>query len=271
MPESHLKLIVFCEGDTEYYTLKDFLSPYWTKRFKSCKPINMGGNAKLKNRFLQDAKDFLEDPNNYVLCLVDLFEEPFQLSKTPVTHAENYELIRKFMYFGIPETQRERFGGFPVMMELETWLLADSDVMAYIGKKCPIAPENIEHPAEFLKGAWQTDPTRSWTKGDTVLKLYRRASAERVYQDNCPHFNQIADWITGKITSAPLQPPSVHETQNREFQALEQTIEEKRKLRDQADDKALTSGLLEDLRRSEQLDAEIKSLEQQLNDLLSKF
>ena len=131
-------LLILCEGETERRVIKAFLKPYWEQRFDSAEVIAYEGNGDLKRHFAKDTQDQLaSDPGSSVLCLVDLYEEPFKvyaLSKMSVE--QGFQAVQSYMYGAVDHRFHPRFGAFPVVMEIETWLLADDNSMQLIvGKR----------------------------------------------------------------------------------------------------------------------------------------
>lgn len=206
-------LLILCEGDTEAEVLKPFLRPFWEIRFDKADVLHYGGNGELKRNFKADTELYLtQRQDSSVLCLMDLFNEPFNIySSSSMSVAEGFEAVQRFMYAQITPTLRHRFAAYPVVMEIETWLLADPMIQTYLGQDIP-NPETIAHPCGFLEQLYRLRNHKYKKKSDGK-KLFDRASATRVYEDTCPHFNQLADWLKNA-------PPAPAPPANQEIAAL---------------------------------------------------
>jgi hypothetical protein len=194
-------LLVLCEGDTEKRILEFFLKYYWQQRFQTIEILQYSGNGELKTNFKQDAETQMsQESDSAVLCLVDLYEEPFKLYQpSQMTVEEGFKLVQQFMYSQIKSNFHLRFGAFPVVMEIETWLLADSTIQKHLGENL-LEPEQIEHPSAYLK---QIYGLRNKTYGKITdgVSLFGKAHVKRVYDDNCPHFQQLIEWL--------IHPPTI--------------------------------------------------------------
>ena len=128
-------LYIFCEGHTEEAVLKNFLRPYWSKRFLDCEVIRYDGAGDLKVNFAADAtRELRTEPDAAVLCLVDLYEEPFGVyDKKRMSIEKGFDTVRRQLQGRIDPELWPRFGAFPVVMEPETWLLADEQIQRKIG------------------------------------------------------------------------------------------------------------------------------------------
>jgi hypothetical protein len=184
-------LYIFCEGHTEKAVLGRFLHHYWSFRFSACEVRRYDGNGDLRTKFALEAiMELKAEPNSSVLCLVDLYEEPFEVyDKNRMTHEEGFEAVRNQLLGQIDIKYHDRFGAFPVVMELETWILADPQFQSRIGNNY-LTPESIEHPAQELE-RWKSN----YNKKIDGVDLFNRASAKRVYADNCPHFKLMIEWL----------------------------------------------------------------------------
>ncbi|MDX1992416.1 MAG: DUF4276 family protein [bacterium] len=179
------ELFIICEGHTEANTLKAFLRPYWSKRFDDCQILRRDGNQDVITKLREDVEIALNGyPENAVLCLIDLYEEPFGVYKREMTREEGFRKVKERLEALVAPQFHTRFGAFPVVMEVETWLLVDLDYSS---------PEEVERPAKELK---KLKP--NYNKGIDGSRLFRSASAQRVYDDNCPHFKLMIDWLVAE-------------------------------------------------------------------------
>lgn len=200
-------LLILCEGVTERRVLKSFLNPYWSVRFQTVEIQSYDGNQELRLNFKADAeKQLSTEPDSCVLCLVDLYEEPFRLyDPQSMTIEEGFDRIRDYMYVQVDARFHSRFGSFPVAMEIETWLLADPNVQQHLGITNPISyPETEKHPFSYLEKIYQ-GRNQQYGKVNDGITLFRKADAQRVYADNCPHFNQMIDWLVSKPPDAKAE------------------------------------------------------------------
>jgi hypothetical protein len=195
-----MELLVIFEGDTENAVLLNFLRPYIPEPYRrSVIPFNMKGNTTLKRDYAKASHDHLRAAkSNIVLCLVDLFEQPFKVNVSPDNLEEHVHAVQQVMRASIDANLWPRFGAFPVVHELETWLLADIHVLKQIDSTSePItSPEQIKHPASYLTQLWEAKHgNNTYSKVNTGIHLFGIANAKRVYEDNCPHFNLMIDWL----------------------------------------------------------------------------
>jgi len=180
-----LTLNILVEGPTEAAVVKDFLSPYWQARFTKCVVANYDGSGNLKMKYVKDTKRLLAQPDQAVLILLDVKNDPFGVSETASSHVEAYQKLQNILYSGLGLAPSNRLGVFPVVREIETWLLADPAIM----NRTISHPENEGNPANLIP---------RYKKGERAKPFFHRASAEVVYADNCPHFIKMADWLWGK-------------------------------------------------------------------------
>jgi hypothetical protein len=240
-----MRLVILCEGDTEKKVLEDFLKPYCQKLTWGG-ILNSRGSGNLKNEFKELAERELKaDAETVVFCLIDLLESPFSFPKNvqddPDPYLAQYGYIRRLMQEQVSETLRDRFYVFPIVMELETWLLADYEALkSYFGpehvKPWP-APETVLKPADELgRLMWVVRKTK-YRKPLHGQAIFRKADAERVYRDACPHFVLMIDELLRLQGLKTDQPPETFipdeelyqklAALNYQYDDLWQTFEEK--------------------------------------------
>jgi hypothetical protein len=138
-------------------------------------------------------------------------------------------MLRTRLYARLGHKESDVLGIFPVVIEPETWLLADPTIQNQYLKKKYTHPEHFPEPAEIIaKGI------PGYRKGESAKRFFDQASAEDVYNDNCPHFVYLIDWlkrgISGVATVSPVRTldPSVeqqiHDLQKK-YDALTRDIE----------------------------------------------
>lgn len=252
-------LYIFCEGYTEATILCPFLKPYWEQRFSECEVARRyDGKDDLAKNVRKDAHEYLSDPDVFILCVVDLYEAPFRLyDPNKHSYEVGFRIIQKALYDRIDPLYHARFGAFPIVMELETWLLADKRLQQELFKHDYSYPETIPHPATALGKVYS-----NYRKGLNAKSLFEKASAKRVYEDTCPHFQKLIDWL---IAANPTQQKKTHE-QSR-YLNYKQQLED---LQAQADEalryceEYLAQGQIE---QAVEWDERYKQYEQQLNEL----
>lgn len=212
-------LYIFCEGHTEESVLRSALHSYWSIRFNDCDVIRFSGAGDLKARFSNEAMNiFYTEPNASILCLVDLYQEPFGVyDQSKMSVNEGFNKLKAKMYNSIDPRFHYRFGAFPVVMEIETWILADYQIQKKLGKYYQY-PETIDHPSMELK-KWRVN----YNKKVDGLTLFREISLKRVYEDSCPHFVLLIDWITNE----PEKPLSEHSKQRQKLDKLLEVLIQK--------------------------------------------
>ncbi|MFZ4828493.1 MAG: DUF4276 family protein [Phototrophicaceae bacterium] len=185
-------LYILCEGHSEESVLPTFLQPYWSVRFGDCEVARRyDGKDDLKQNFKEDAHEYLLEPDVFILCLLDLYEAPKEWYNPNQHNRETgFELVQQRLYDQIDPIYHRRFGGFAVVMELETWLLADSKLQQEVFHREYPQPETIHHPAAELKKVYS-----GYSKLLNASTLFGKASAKRVYDDNCPHFRKLVEWL----------------------------------------------------------------------------
>lgn len=200
-----MKLVILCEGPTEKAVLKDFLQPFCL-HFQSVRVRNFYGNAKLIKHFKEIAElDYLAvDESTIVFCLIDIYQAPLAFPQTVDAMANpldaQYAFIKDYFEKQIDSQYGQRFFAFPVVMEVETWLLADSEGLnAYFKPnkqqriKAYPKPEAIEHPKQATKDLWKRFRVTDYNEHSDGAKIFKQISAERVYQDTCPHFEMLVN------------------------------------------------------------------------------
>lgn len=248
-------LFILVEGDTEDAVVKNFLKPYWERRFVKCEVFNFRGSGNLKGKYVETTRRILSQPNHAALMLIDIKNDPFGIQASSATHKEAYEKLRERLYAGLGMRESAALGIFPVVVELETWLLADPDFQKDRLKKTFLHPENEPNPSDIIK-----KHITSYRKGQFAKKHFDSASAVKVYEDNCPHFVLLADWITQE------QPPQDNRT-------VRVSAETKQKTSDlQAEYERLTKQIEQNLMRGQTgaagvLKTDRKYIEQQINEL----
>jgi hypothetical protein len=268
-----MRLVIFCEGDTEEKVLKKGFG-FWDEYlmgFSPVKIINFRGSGNFKADFIYQAPLELDDPETIVFGLIDLFHSPFKQYPPALENAvdpykaEAYFIKRHFEDQITPEL-RDRCFVFPVVMEIETWLLADTEVMKVLGRTAHTSPEDVEKPVEFLKPLWKNRYQAEYTKPNSSVDLFKKASAGRVYADNCPHFNAIINKLLELQGQPAEKPVPSFEIPNQEF--FETLLDKIRELEAQLDqlldEKTLSTLSKEDQearwREAERLDDQIRAL-----------
>jgi hypothetical protein len=205
-------LNILVEGDTEAAVVKHFLKPYWPKRFSGCVVINSEGSGNLKNNYVKNVKRILSKKENAVLLLIDIKNDPFGIQSKSRSTAEAYSRLRALMYASLALAENDRLGVFPVVVEIETWLLADPTFQKNTLKKTFADPEDVSYPTNVIKGQIKT-----YRKGASAKRFFDAANAVDVYHDNCPHFIRLVDWLTG-TASATIGVPEAIQAQMTAFQ-----------------------------------------------------
>ncbi len=203
-----MRLVILCEGDTEKRVLKEFLAPYCST-FSRIDVLNSRGSGNLKQAFYPLAElELDDDPDAVVFCLIDLLEVPYsfptETNNSPDPNHAKFMFIQGIMRHRVKESVRERFFVFPVVMELETWLLADDQaLMTYFHPPASAhniryyEPESISRPSDELSNLVRRFRTKEdgYKKTTHGPNIFRVASAQRVYADNCPHFKLLIDQL----------------------------------------------------------------------------
>lgn len=215
-----MRLVILCEGTTEKLVLKEFLQPY-TKDFRRVDVYTPGGNAKLVSEFKKLAETELEDDAQaIVFCFIDLLEAPFtfpkRLDEAINPYLARYVYVQRYMREQIRPDLRERCYVFPIVMEIETWLLADGGALNdYLRppraqRISPYSnPENTIHPTEELKALIKRFRDEDYIKTLHGKRLFKRAKARNVYEDNCPHFEVIINQLLELQGVEPERPTPV--------------------------------------------------------------
>ena len=207
-------LYIFIEGDTEENVIKDFLKPFWEKRFSKCVVIRYKGSGRLKNNYARDAKKRLNN-GDAVLVLLDLKNDPFGVWRDKTEDpAEAFVYLQQRLLDGIPGSMHsEYFGAFPVIVEVETWLLADLAMQNPSVKHKYPAPETVPNPVEVLK---KYRDYKHYAKGEQAVHFFKRANPLRIYADRCPHFVRLADWLSQGIPTQKLFEPTPQELERQQ-------------------------------------------------------
>jgi len=260
-----MKIVIYCEGDTEAAVLKDFLKPFILVD-NTIKIVNKRGSGNLKRDFTFDIEAQLAQPDVVIFWLIDLLRIPITFPKSiqadldPVGQQYNY--IQQHFAGRIHATMRNRIYICPVIWEIETWLLADSEALnRFFGQKGLNfhSPEDMAEPAKTLQDLSRRFRKREYDKTNDGLALFRRADARRIYDDNCPHFNRFVNQLLEMQGGQPLRPvsssPSTFDAQI--FEEYAGILEQIDQLLDEASEASFKQALLLDEKRK-QLEAALK-------------
>ncbi len=256
------ELLILCEGDLEKKVLCQFLQPYWSQHFRDCIMVNYEGNGGFKGNVKSDAKRHLSyHKENYVLCLLDLYQAPYEIyDRTRMTHAEGFIALQNILLSYAAPHQQQRFGAFPVVMEIEPWLLADPNIQEkYCGGTAFPLPETEVHPRSALQGIFK-ERRKRYRETIEGAQMFSDASAIRIYEDSAPHFRLIIDWLI-----APPRPeqPVWDDTQDMQWRSQLKTLYNEldhcEKRFDAEINDEIRGGLI---RHSDELHAQINQLEQ---------
>lgn len=201
---SYRTLFILVEGETEFAIVKRFLQPYWEQRFKRCEVINYKGSGNLKAKYVERVRKILSQPDQAALVLIDIKNDPYDIQNKAVSLIDAYQRIRHIMYAGLGLEEHDRLGIFPVVVEVETWLLADPTIQQEYLKKEITHPEHEPNPELEIKRL-----AKYYKKGLSAKKYFDKASALDVYNDNCPHFVYLANWLSGKPFVKPEVEPDI--------------------------------------------------------------
>ncbi|MCU0496160.1 MAG: DUF4276 family protein [Anaerolineae bacterium] len=266
-----MRLVILVEGHVEYRVLKElqFLKPFTTE-FKKVEVLNLEGNGNLIKRFKQVIEDEIEnEPDIFVLILIDLLEAPFKPYPKAIERAVNpnrarYSYIQKYMRDQIDLSVREKVYVIPVVWEIETWLLADREALAndLKWKECSYPdPEAIEKPTDELNTQFKRLKGLAYHKIKDGVRLFGQADPRRIYDDNCPHFRELVDVLRkaqGIVADAVDLPKSKFDLSV--YQKLAKLEDERQRLLDQLTDENL-----------EQTDERIEMIERQMQQLLESL
>jgi hypothetical protein len=200
-----MRLLILCEGETELCLLDEanFLNPY-LQHFGKPKVKKIRGRS-LK-AYAEAAEGHLRlYPDSFVFALLDLYEAPIEYPektiKSPNPTDEKFKFLQKAMLDEISPRFRDHYYPFPVVQEIETWILADIQAMRkYLHTEVDV----IHHPEEIgLPAAekWNSLMLRylgkRYVKGHRRenVKLFTSMDARRVYADHCPHFVLLIDQL----------------------------------------------------------------------------
>lgn len=236
-----MRLVILCEGQTEKEVLKSFLAPYCTEFSKVDIVLpGLGGAGRLKNDFRKIAETELElDIEAYVFCLIDVLNSPFTFPKNVAEsddpYKSQYAYIKTYMEGKIEPAFKDRFCCFPVIMEIETWLLADEEALnSYFNPPRkeriarPYNPESVLNPFVELNTYMHHFRKISYQKTAHGKALFERANAVRVYEDNCPHFNKLIDQLLYVQGISPVKPEPItipNQEKYRQLVELQEKIE----------------------------------------------
>lgn len=216
-------LTILVEGDTEQHVVKQFLLPFWSQRFTRCTVVNYRGSGNLVSRYVRDCEKLLAQAHQAVLILIDIKNDPYNIQQSTPSAVDAYQQLQQRLYAGLNRSESPRLGIFPVVVEIETWLLADPEIQRTLGKTYT-QPEIINNPEEILQNG-----LTGYRKGLSARRYFEQADVQRVYADNCPHFILLADWLTGKEPTHPTNPfgereQATHQLQQ-EYERLSAQIE----------------------------------------------
>jgi hypothetical protein len=205
-----MKLVIVCEDSSIEAALRSFFEPIWQVSRQIVVETTKGNGGFLKAMRAQ-AKRYQAEPQAFVLGLIDVrqaegvIQFPAKITESSNPTKAKYEHMLAHYESHLPY---ERCRVLPVVMELETWFIADHEGLnAYFGRPIagPItAPEAKEQPTEIIKGYFSKQ-RKSYLKGVHSAAILKKISAQRVYDDHCPHFRPIVDqlraWQDGSKTA----------------------------------------------------------------------
>lgn len=272
-----MRLVIFCEGDTEATVLKKgfgFLDEY-VQRFSTVIIRNYRGSGNFKTSFVVDAKEELQNsPETFVFGLIDLLNSPINKFPPRVENAADpYKaeaaFIKKYFEDQLDDESRTRCFVFPVVMEIETWLLADEEAMGILAESPHPVPEEVREPVQYMKSLWKKVRDSGYVKPNSSVELFKRAKATRIYADNCPHFNAIIDKLRELQGEATEPQRPLFEVRNQQYiEIYNKIMELDLQIHHLLDEKILVSLAQseQDARWKEatQLDEQIKALRQKL-------
>jgi len=252
-----MRLVILVEGDLEHAVIKSFLAPFCRPYFSRVDVYPANGNGYFVRRFVKDVIEELNEKDTYVLCLIDLYGEPFGIYNTgkrdnhEISVEESFLKLKQCIEDQINHQHKWRFTAFPVIREIETWLFAIPVVMRKLNSQVHPAPETIHHPAEMLNKIYS-----GYKKLTTGKVLFRDATAQSVYDDNCPHFKLLVDWLK----NPPQSPLSTHQLESKTIMENYAVIAELSLRFEMLYDEALRTGDESTLDRACDAEAEYKRL-----------
>jgi|GEM_PF-1200398 len=251
-----MRLVIICEGQLEKQVLKKFLAPYCTGfddvkvRLPDAQTGNAeGGSGRFKQNFQKISEDILAiEPDTYVFCLLDLKGHPFDHLNTPIKDSLDryyevlYKRIKQYMESLISAPYRDRFFAFPVVMEIETWMLADQEALQRFFSsqtiKRPHTPETDDNPKETIVGYFNQHKAKRgqrWKYSEVTdgASIFKHMDAKRVYEDSCPHFKLLIDQLL-EIQNGSVAPKSYTDPNQDLLDEIRQ-LEQERELLDMAE------------------------------------
>ncbi|MDZ4764507.1 MAG: DUF4276 family protein [Chloroflexota bacterium] len=255
-----MHLVIMCEGHLEKSVLKTFLNHYWKQRFDTVEVNRYNGAGDLYVRYHGDARLDLQERDTSVLCLLDLDQEPSKRYRH-LPAEQGFVALKTHMEAPLITQYPTRFAVFPVVWEIETWILADEKVMRDKIRREPLSlPEQTINPKAFLQQYYRSN----YKEAIDGVMLFQSMSAKRVYDDHCPYFRSLIEWL---ITEPPTPPDDV-----------KQRVDEKQRLCDKLQisihelDKQLDQAMQESLwDKADRIEAELKKKEAEFNDCYKVF
>lgn|GEM_PF-2518161 len=200
-----MRLHILCEDEYGESILPTFLETF-TTGFTKVSAESFKGSGNLVRDLIEKSEILFKgdkDKDLYVLAMVDVKEFPIRPPKS-VWDSENplsamQTWITRYFVERIPSEFSQRFIMHPTLMELETWILADIQSLAgHLGVKKDVlershSPESIDDPTIILKKVIERFlPRKTYVKSQSP-SLFKKISAQNVYDDNCPAFVRLVD------------------------------------------------------------------------------
>jgi hypothetical protein len=201
-----VRVVVYCEGDTEELILKPLLAPY-RERLAGCGyglDVHIfNGAPELKRKIGAATRAALQHGVERVFGLIDLYGAPIVWPRNVLQSddplAARCEYAREQMRSWVPSDIRDRFHPHLAVHELEAWLLADSQALSdEMGRKVGPwpRPEEVDFdkpPAALLNELFHTRPNKKrYDKKVDGRMLFGKVNVDTVYQ-MCPNFRAFVD------------------------------------------------------------------------------
>lgn len=194
-----MKIKVLCEGETEEGLRPLLVAAIHNPRCGVIvKPYE--GIADLRRHLGKRVRAEIENGASVVCCLVDCYHYP-DVPET-LTLQDRVAAIQKDLHAEIENADKQSVKIFVVIQEVETWILADEDVLVrrFKGKYRPQNFSDLEsdgklkHPSQMLKDIFRKHHPlkKAYSKVKDGVAFLKEVDWEKVYK-KCPTFKRLID------------------------------------------------------------------------------
>lgn len=195
------RVLIYCEDSAELglHSLLDAYRPELDAADLAVpRPQTTAGAGNMKRHIGQFVQHAIEDGDAAVMCLIDLYNAPFDFPKRTRSVGQRVKWMRDELRRLVPRQWRGHLYPHVVIHDLEAWMLADDGPLrSRLGNDVGPweQPEhiNLQRPPSALIGElFRTRLRKTYGKVKDGTFLLKQASSETVYR-KCPSFRYVVN------------------------------------------------------------------------------